>query len=192
MQYSNHLLFLALTSVVLGACGGSNDATEITTDAAEPAVLSSADKAAASNTSPGKPGAPITFSYKIVGTPIVGQPLAIDVFVTSSGPQAGPVRVSYRVNDASSMTFPASQALQTEFAAKSAGAAPRSQQITVIPQKEGRLYLNVSAEVMTPTGSMLKTQAIPIQVGAAPLELKSAGELKEDADGEQVISLPSS
>ena len=39
---------------------------------------------------------------------------------------------------------------------------------------------------------MMKTQAIPIQVGAAPRDLESAGELKETEDGDTVVSLPSS
>ena len=64
------------------------------------------------------------------------------------------------------------------------------QQITVIPQREGRLYLVVSAEVESARGTLLSTTSIPIQVGTAPPELESAGELVETEDGETVVSMP--
>jgi len=65
-----------------------------------------------------------------------------------------------------------------------------SQKITVVPQREGRLYLNVSAEVDTDNGMMIRTTSIPIQVGSAPPELKVNGELLETDDGEVVVSMP--
>ena len=187
MHNTYKLFYIALAALGLSACGESD--TTAGNDA-EPAVLSSSDKAAAAQTSPGKPGAPISFRYEVRGTPVVGQPVAINLFVSSSA-YDGPISVQYRVNDASSMMFPESQAQRTEFSA-APGDDPRAQQITVIPQKEGRLYLNVSAEIQTPNGVMMKTQAIPIQVGAAPRDLESAGELKETEDGDTVVSLPSS
>ena len=187
-NYKLKLIFISLAAMGIGACSDSSD-TQTAVDAA-PAMLASSDKKAAGLSSPGKPGAPISFRYQVQGTPIVGQPVAVNVFVSSTI-HDGVISVHYRVNDASSMMFPESQALRTQFSA-APGDEPRSQQITVIPQKEGRLYLNVSAEIQTPNGVMMKTQAIPIQVGAAPRELESAGELKETEDGETVVSLPSS
>jgi hypothetical protein len=69
------------------------------------------------------------------------------------------------------------------------------QQVAVVPQREGRLYINVSAEVETAGGTIIKSMAIPIQVGNAPVQpqLKQPqlnGELKEGPDGETVISMP--
>ena len=189
MQNTHKLILISLAAMGLGACSDSSDTQPAEADAA-PATLASSDKKAAGLSSPGKPGAPISFRYQVQGTPLVGQPVAINVFVSSST-HDGAISVHYRVNDASSMMFPESQALRTEFNA-APGDEPRSQQITVIPQKEGRLYLNVSAEIQTPNGVMMKTQAIPIQVGAAPRELEPGGELKETEDGDTVVSLPSS
>jgi hypothetical protein len=60
----------------------------------------------------------------------------------------------------------------------------------VVPQREGRLYLNVSAEVETEQGTLLKSMAIPIQVGSAPRELQTNGEVSQDADGEAIVSMP--
>ncbi len=138
-----------------------------------------------------KPSAPISIRYEIQGTPIVGQPVAVNVFVSSNMHNRA-LTVHYRVNDATSMLFPESQVRLTEFDAGAENAL-RSQQITVIPQREGRLYLNVSAELLTVDGSdsrLMKTAAIPIQVGSAPPELESNGELKETDAGETVVSMP--
>ena len=74
-----------------------------------------------------------------------------------------------------------------EIADPSSGAV---QQLSVVPQREGRLYVNVSAEVMTPSGSMIRSMAIPIKVGAAPVQATPNGEVVEGVDGETVISLP--
>jgi hypothetical protein len=183
-------LMAASTLVFLSACSNSSDpaATQ-----QESAPASASDKPAATlptGSSPGKPSAPINFRYAVQGTPVVGQPVAINIFVTSSVTDA-PINLYYRVNDASSMSFPASQALRTEFTV-APGDQPRAQQVTVIPQREGRLYLNVSAEIETATGTMLKTTSIPIQVGSAPPELETNGALIETEEGETVLSMPAS
>jgi hypothetical protein len=192
MMHNRHtgLLITASTLIFLGACSNSSDPAA-TQQKSAPA--SASDKQATTmptGSSPGKPSAPINFRYAVQGTPVVGQPVAINIFVTSSVTDA-PINLYYRVNDASSMSFPASQALRTEFTV-APGDQPRAQQITVIPQREGRLYLNVSAEIETATGTMLKTTSIPIQVGSAPPELETNGALIETEEGETVLSMPAS
>jgi hypothetical protein len=54
------------------------------------------------------------------------------------------------------------------------------------------LFLNVSAEVQTENGMMFRSVAIPIQVGAGSRAPAVNGEIRETADGEQVISMPAS
>jgi hypothetical protein len=184
------LLITASTLIFLSACSNSSDPAA-TQQASVPA--SASDKPAAAiptGISPGKPSAPISFRYAVQGTPVVGQPVAIDVFVSSSVSDA-PIELFYRVNDASSMSFPESQAKRAELAIVP-GDKPRAQQITVVPQREGRLYLNVSAEIETATGTMIKTTSIPIQVGSAPPELETNGALIETEEGETVVSMPAS
>lgn len=166
---------------VMSACGG-NESTEPAVTV--PAVASKSAETAA----PGKPSAPISFRYEVQGNPVVGQPVAVNVFVSSSTYDR-PIMLSYRVNDASSVVFPESQARQSELIAEPDN-GPKMQQITVIPQREGRLYVNVSAEIETPDGTMIKTTAIPIQVGSAPRELETNGDLVETEEGETVISMP--
>ena len=186
MRYKSFCVAIMVATVALAGCGNAGDTPPAAAEVkpADPADKYGNDLAQ----SPGKPSAPISFRYKVQGTPIVGQPVAVDVFVSSSV-IARRVNVQYRVNDASSMSFPEAQAQKTEMSLEADG-EPQMQQITVIPQREGRLYINVSAEVETPEGSMIKTQAIPIQVGAAPLELDENGELIKTAEGETVVSMP--
>ena len=108
----------------------------------------------------------LDMSYEVLGNPVVGQPVAVSLRLAMKN-QPGPIILSYRPGDASSMTFPESQAAQVELVA-----APdqqvRMQQVTLIPQREGRLYLNVSAEMSTSDGSAVKSIAVPILVDAAP------------------------
>lgn len=136
------------------------------------------------STSPGKPTAPISIDYEVLGNPVVGQPVAINVRVSSS---QGPVTVQYTINDASAVMFQEEQVEQIEIADPTIGTP---QQLTVIPQREGRVYVNVSAEVQTAGGAMIRSMAIPIKVGDAPPTATINGELKEGPGGETVISMP--
>ena len=131
-----------------------------------------------------KPGAPFSVSYKIIGSPIVGSPVTVDLKVTSTlGSE--PVLVSYRINDASAMVFHEAQPSEVELAPAD-NEDFIAQQVTVIPQREGRLYLNVGASVETDGGSMSSMMAIPIQVGSGGRELEEHGELQLDENDEAV------
>jgi len=131
-----------------------------------------------------KPGSPFGVSYRVIGTPIVGSPVTVELRVTSTlGSQ--PVQVSYRINDASAMMFHEAQPSKVEMA-PAANEDFIAQQVTVIPQREGRLYLNVGASVETDDGSMSSMMAIPIQVGSGGRELEENGELQLDENGEAI------
>ncbi|RLA33818.1 MAG: hypothetical protein DRR15_09810 [Gammaproteobacteria bacterium] len=188
--------FAALTLVLgLGACNeDSKTATSVTAEKVEstpvaatiskPAVVAPA----ASSASPGKPSAPISMKYEILGNPVVGQPVAINVEVRSTSGNH-PVTVQYSINDSSALVFQAGQVERLQVTADAEKTASL-QQLAVIPQREGRLYVNVSAEIQTPDGTMIKSMAIPIQVGSAPAKPEINGELVEGPDGETVISMP--
>lgn len=177
----------------LSACqdNGTGTSTDAASSAEEPIAAagkptSSAD--AVIDRSPGKPTAPVNIQYDIVGNPVVGQAVAINLQVSSSQP-GRPVTLHYRSNDSSAMVFPESQALRIEMNA-APDDSPRMQQVSVIPQREGRVFLNVSADVQTENGAMFRSMAIPIQVGAGSRKPEVNGEIRETADGEQVISMP--
>jgi hypothetical protein len=139
-----------------------------------------------SSRSPGKPSAPISLEYEVLGKPIVGLPVAINVRIKAA-PGTGPVAVRYSINDTSALIFQEGQVERLEIADP---AGNGMQQVAVIPQREGRLYVNVSAEVQTPGGTMIKAMAIPIQVGSAPRRPTINGELQQGPNGEAVISMP--
>jgi len=66
-----------------------------------------------------------------------------------------------------------------------------AQQVTVIPLREGRLYLNVSAAFETESGSVSSVTAIPIQVGpAAPRVILENGTVTIDENGELIRTMP--
>lgn len=142
----------------------------------------------AADRSPGKPMAPISIQYNVIGKAVVGQPVGINLQV-SSDLGGKPVTLHYRVNDPSAVLFPESQARRIEMSA-APDDSPRMQQVTVIPQREGRLFLIVSAEIETENGTMFRSLAIPIQVGAGSTAPAVNGEIRESAEGETVISMP--
>lgn len=136
-----------------------------------------------------KPGSPFAMSYRIVGTPIVGSPVTIDLRVASTlGPRE--IAIDYRINDAAAMSLHEAQPDRVRV-------APADnenfivQRVTVVPQREGRLYLNVSASYETDEGSASAIMAVPIQVGAGGRELQENGRLQLDERGEPVRVLTS-
>lgn len=134
---------------------------------------------------------PIRISYRIIGQPLVGQPTAIDLRF-SSALGARPFNVAYRVNDTTALKLPVSQ-LATVAVSPSLEGGERgfaAQQVSVVPLREGRLFLNVAAELETETGSFSSVTAVPIDVGAAPRQLEENGTVETDEQGELVRSLP--
>jgi len=181
----NSLKNLALAAVAtfsMVACGDDSAGNRAAPTAKKPAIA-----ADGGSRSPGKPSAPVSIDYEVLGKAIVGLPVAINVQVRGTRDDIGPVAVSYSINDTSALMFQEGQVERLEIVASSEASV---QQLAVVPQREGRLYINVSAEVTTPGGSMIKSMAIPIQVGSAPVPSQTRGELKEGPDGETVLSLP--
>ncbi len=185
--------FLAavLAGAMLTACGGGSEqpapVAEQGASAETPvAVLTPEEKYSVI----GKPQGPVRIDYRIIGTPVVGQPVTIDLKVKSNVGEE-PVTLSYGSNDSTAMTFPESQQRMVSLAfvddERTAG-----QQVTVIPAREGRLFLNVTAHLQTDTGSLQTVTAVPIQVGAAPRELQQNGVVTTDENGELIREMPAS
>jgi hypothetical protein len=132
-----------------------------------------------------KPQAPVQIAYRIIGTPIVGQPVAVDLQVTSMMGQRE-VTLSYRINDSTAMQFPEAQP-PTVSLAPSTDELSSFQQVRVIPLREGRLFLNVSADIETDDGTMTTVTAIPIQVGATSIRVpQQHGVETTDENGEAI------
>lgn len=166
--------------LTVSACGNSTVESP-TSDAA----ATNAPTAAAHTE---KAQGPVQIEYTIIGVPIVGQPVGIDLQVVSKiGPQE--MTLSYRVNDSTALQFAETQLDRVTLAA-TRDDRPSLQQVQVIPLREGRVFLNVSVSIETDDGTMSSVTAIPIQVGAAVREPQDNGELLTDESGEQVRSLP--
>jgi len=186
------MTFLAalLSAATLMACGGGERPAvsgEQRADNDTPvAVLTPEEKYSVT----GKPQGPVRIDYRIIGTPVVGQPITVDLKVKSNVGDT-PVTLSYETNDSTAMTFPETQQRRVSLAfvddERTVG-----QQVTVIPAREGRLFLNVTAHVQTDTGSLQTVTAVPIQVGAAPRELQEKGVVTTDENGELIREMPAS
>jgi len=187
MNRAKIIALSALVSMALSACG--NGDIEQTAVEAEAALAKSAPEASSKpqpdfDGTVAKPGSPFAVSYRVIGTPIVGSPVTIELRVTSTL-GSRPVKVSYRINDASAMMFHEAQPSEVDVA-PAANERFIAQQVTVIPQREGRLYLNVGASVDADNGSMSTMMAIPIQVGSGGRELEDNGEVQLDENGEAI------
>lgn len=173
----------------LGACGPADTgqvAEEGVVDSKPPTVSFVPD---GEFSVAGKPGGPVRFAYRIIGTPVVGQPVTVDVQVTSNVGDR-PVTLRYQTTDTTAMSFPESQAASLTVALDDE--RPVAQQVTVIPLREGRLYLNVAAEIEIEGGSVSTVTAIPIEVGSKPRELEENGTVTTDEEGELVRSMSGS
>jgi hypothetical protein len=135
------------------------------------------------------PGSPYRVNYQIIGTPVVGSPVTVDLQVESAS-GSHPVNLAYRIRDASSMMLAESQPARVRME-PAANERLFRQQVTIIPQREGRFYLNVSASFETENGTQSTVIAIPIQVGSGTRELQDHGEVEVDENGEAVRVLTS-
>ena len=190
MSRAKSITISAIALLSLAACGGeqAEEAVAVEDAVQEEAIVAVSPKAQKSDDvydgTVSKPGSPYAISYRIVGTPVVGSPLTIDLRVDSKrGPQ--PVSLEYRIIDATSLMLADSQPRNVRME-PAANEDSFRQQVTVIPQREGRFYLNVSASMETDSGTISTVTAIPIQVGNAPRVLQQNGEEQLDENGEAV------
>lgn len=186
----NRIMLTFAIATLLAACGDGdvNEAgSEVAPETTPPEISFKPDNGSGATV---KPQGPVAIAYRIIGTPIVGQPLGIDLQVTSMiGPQA--ITLSYRVNDSTALQLTEAQPVSVTIV-PSGDDGPSQQQVRVVPLREGRLFLNVSASVDTDSGTMSTVTAIPIQVGSAPREIQDNGTLTSDESGAPVRSLPAS
>lgn len=161
------ILLLASLATLAAACGDVSTSSSTSPAGAEPT--------SGTALSPDITGAPLTLGYEVLGNPVVGKPVGVEVSMDTDLDNR-PVTLAYRVSEANSLTFPESQATEVDVVPV-AGADLRPVQVTVIPQRDGRVFLNVTATIETDTGSVKKAIAIPLQVAPRPL---SEDELSEN------------
>ena len=190
MNRVKKLTVLIVATAALSACGSetTQESTVVEVEVTAPAeTFKSNDPELGGATV--TPGGPYKVSYRIIGTPIVGSPVAVDLFIESLQ-GSRPMTLDYRFADASAMMLGESQPASV-LMEPAANETDFRQQVTLIPQREGRFYLNVSASFETEDGTMSTITAIPIQVGAGTRELRPNGEVQLDENGEAVRVLSS-
>jgi hypothetical protein len=168
MNNSKYLAVAAALAVGLPACGnGEIEQAPIETQAttARDSVATKLESAAGHDGTVANTGSPYNISYRIVGTPIVGSPVTIALRVESAVGRR-PLTLQYRINDASAMIFAEAQ-LASVSLEPVADEDFVMQQVTVVPQREGRSYLNVSASSDTGEGTLSTVAAIPIQISSS-------------------------
>ena len=136
-----------------------------------------------------KIGGPVTINYRLIGRPAIGQPLSIALLVTSALTDR-PVRVDYRILDVTALRLADSQ-LPYATIDQATDVSAGEEQVTVVPLREGRTYLNVAATVETEEGSIATVTAIPIQVGERT-RARENGVLSTDSDGAPIRVLQGS
>ena len=174
---------LAIAVLGLSACG--DDAG---TSADNVAAEKQADAEQGMFT-PGSPGVTFNVTYDIVGTPIIGSPLSIDLQIDSPlGDEA--IEIGYQVPDASALIMEDTQPrLLTR--APQAGERFIRERVTVVPQREGRLFMNVRATRAGGDGSNTTVISIPIHVGSVDSGIVEHGELETNEEGETTRVLTS-
>lgn len=136
--------------------------------------------------SPGKPIlVPVDVKYRLLDTPRVGQPLGLELTLVSSVATGG---MSYTLQAENGLALDRAR-LTESFAGKPA-MSPQTTTVLITPQSEGRFYLRVLASIVVSGQSQSRTITIPIQVGAGTRQLETMGEIKTDAEGNPVVSLP--
>jgi predicted small lipoprotein YifL len=171
----------------LAACGGD----------APPPADAAQDVAAAKEggvegdfvRTPARPGTMFKVDYRIVGTPVVGSPVSIDLEIDSTlGDE--PVEIGYQIPDPSALAMDEAQP-RTLTRAPLAGERRIRERVTVIPQREGRLFINVRTSRSDDDGSASTMISIPIHVGNVDTSLQEHGRLETDAEGETTRVLTS-
>ncbi|MGB5689035.1 MAG: hypothetical protein WBM45_07135 [Woeseiaceae bacterium] len=190
MTCTRNICLAAAASIVMAACSSGKNGEQVaaveTTDGIEQVAR---QKNSEGSGIPAKAGSPFSISYELIGTPIVGSPLTLNLTIASAfGPT--PVEIRYRVNDSTALMLHEAQpeSLQAEMTLNETSIEDR---VTVIPQREGRVYLNVEAGVETTEGRISTTMAIPIHVGAVDTSLVEHGELETNEEGETTRVLTS-
>ncbi|MDX1499214.1 MAG: hypothetical protein R3176_04925 [Woeseiaceae bacterium] len=187
MSMKSGLTLGIFTCLITAGCGANDAPAPVAEPDTSPPAVTYEPKPVEGRTTI-KPTSPIRISYRIIGEPIVGQPLAVDLqFESTLGGKA--FDVEYRINDTTALSLPEAQAKRVTIA-PAASEKVAAQQVRVVPLREGRLFLNVAAEVETDAGTISSVTAVPIDVGAQARKPEANGVVTTDEQGELIRTLP--
>lgn len=123
----------------------------------------------------GKIGSGVQLAYRLDGTPAVGAPLNIAV------------QLSSRADAEVTLAADAGLGLQAPQQVLRVAAGGRIEQVlTVVPQSEGRFYLNL----LVSSDGRGGTTGLAVQVGKGTPVLKPPGKVVVTPAGERIVSVP--
>ena len=133
----------------------------------------------------GKPGSPLGVQYKILGEPMVGQPLDIRITIQSNATVNE--LVLQLLNDRGLFVLPE----DISFSADQMNLnEPIVRTVTIIPLGEGLHELSVLVQGNIRGMAQANHVAIPIQIGNVGDSLNSIGTMTMDETGASIISMP--
>jgi hypothetical protein len=183
MKSALYLSIPTLVVLALAACGDSTDAGDSS------AAVKESPAGGATAQTPSSPGNLFRVDYEIIGTPVVGSPVSIDLAITSLFGDE-PVDLAFRIPDATALIMDAAQPRDLRRTPSSDNRTIR-ERVTVIPQREGRLFINVSASRTDEAGSLTSAISIPLHVGNVDTSVREQGELQTNEEGETTRVLTS-
>ena len=129
-----------------------------------------------------KPGAAVALDYTVEGEPEPGAMVIVHLEVTSAN-AAEAVQLS--LNTDASLQLSLEEA-SVQFQDVPAGIV-QTHQVTVTPQRSGRLFINAIVIVERAGTQSARTFTVPLQVGPTVVQ---KGAVAADENGERIISLP--
>jgi len=138
-----------------------------------PAVTKAVDQGF---TSPGKGNAGLTMTHSLSATPAVGQPLALELVFAATH------------NDTMELQINADDALAAGPRVSRRVSGGESVVVDLVPQAEGRYYVNVIARVGSGDGARARAFSVPIQVGKGSYK-SSAKKATVSPNGERLIRM---
>lgn len=134
----------------------------------------------------GKPTAPISISYTVPAKAAIGENVTVTVkFKTLSN--AGGLKLKLSAGKGLELT---SGKYEVDYGSQPMNST-FSETVTVVPQTEGILYLNVFVTGTFGGNAMVRTGAVPINVGSARRKmLKKPGQVTTGPKGQKIIIMP--
>ena len=141
------------------------------------------DEAVAAHSTAGKPVAPIAIDYRLVGQPVVGQALQIELTIRTRSTMSD---VAIELAGGQSLVV----SNTTRQVSRIAADTPYRFTVTVLPEEAALLQLGVSVNGLIGPARQARSITIPIRLGTKKPASQTPPDLKVGPSGNVVHSLP--
>ncbi len=133
----------------------------------------------------GKTAAPISISYELASKADIGRETPVTIICKTLS-DVDDLKLWITAGKGIDIV----QDIEAEYGVQSAS-FDFSEEVRVIPKQEGILYLNVFVSGTFGNSKMVRSSAVPINVGNIPQnQLKTSGKIKTESTGRKIISMP--